>query len=151
MSGTVTHAVVQHINSIIQPYINTTYVLRSSDELLLQIKDLSVRPGEQLVSLEVESLFTNVPVKETINIIQTAYNHPTLPPPSMPAATLKELISICTTETPFQFCSRTYVQVDGVSMGSLLGPTFPDFYMSHLENAVLSVEKIFNTDMFMIF
>ena len=47
-------------------YINTTYVLRSSDELSLQIKDLSVRPGDQLVSLDMESLFTNVPVPETI-------------------------------------------------------------------------------------
>ena len=53
MSGTVTHQVAQHINSIIQLYINTTYVLRSSNELLLQIKDLSVRRGKQLVSLDV--------------------------------------------------------------------------------------------------
>ena len=58
-------------------------------------------------------------VTETINIIiQTAYNHPMLPPPSMPAATLKELLSICTTETPFQFYGLTYIQMYGVSMGS---------------------------------
>ena len=29
-----------------------------------------------------------------------------------------------------------YVQVDGVSMGSPLGVTFANFYMSHLENQV---------------
>ena len=120
-------------------------MLRSSDELLLQIKDLLVQLGEQLVSMDMESLFTNVPVTEAIDIIfQTTYNHPMLPPPSMVAATLKKRFSICTTETPFQFCGRTYVQVDGVSMGSPSCPTFADFYMSHLKNAVLLVDKIPN-------
>ena len=47
-------------------------------------------------------------------------------------------------ETPFQFRGETYVQIDGVSMGSPLGPTFADFYMSHLENAVLSLNRVSN-------
>ena len=88
---------------------------------------------KQLVPLDIESLFTNVPVLETIDIIiQTVYNHPVIPAPTLPSETMEELLIVCTTETHFQFCGRTYVQVDGVSMGSPLGPTFADFYMSHL-------------------
>ena len=37
------------------------------------------------------------------------------------------------------FNNHTYVQVDGVSMGSPLGPTMADFYMSNLENVLLNV------------
>ena len=77
-------------------------------------------------------------------IVQAAYNHPTLPAPSLPSPILKELLIICTTETPFQFRGETYVQIDEVSMGCPQGPTFADFYMSHLENAVLSLNRVSN-------
>ena len=97
-----------------------------------------------MVSLDVESLFTNVPIMETVEIIvQAAYNHPALPAPSLPSPVLEELLIICTT-TPFQFRGETYVQIDGVSKGSSLGPTFADFYMSHFENAVLSLNRVSN-------
>ena len=35
------------------------------------------------------------------------------------------------------------MQIDGVSMGPL-GPTFAVFYMSHLENEVLSLNRVSN-------
>jgi hypothetical protein len=66
------------------------------------------------------------------------YNNPHIPPPALPSNTLKQLLEICTTATPFQFIGSTYRQINGVSMGSPLGPTFADFYMSHLENQLLS-------------
>lgn len=92
----------------------------------------------KLASLDVESLFTNVPVHETIDIIiNNVYNHPTLPAPKIPSETLRELLVVCTTKTPFQHINGDlYVQSEGVSMGSCLGPTFADYYMCHVENMV---------------
>ena len=145
MSGTVTHEIAQLLNDMIRPYIDNRYMLKSTDELLLHTKDLKLAPGEELVSLDVESLFTNVPVDETINIIiQRAYNHPNLPPPPLQKDELHSLLSICTQQTPFQFDNRTFLQRDGVSMGSPLGPTFADFYMSHLECNLLEQNRISN-------
>ena len=145
MSGTVTHDVAQHINTIIQPYMNTQHVIKSSDELLLKLKNLQIQDGQKFSSLDVESLFTNVPVQRTIDIIiQTAYNHETLPAPTIPQETLRELLTICTTETPFSFNNKTYQQIDGVSMGSPLGPTMAEYYMSSLETFLLSQTKISN-------
>ena len=47
------------------------------------------------------------------------------------------MLLICTTETPFKHVNGDlYIQIDGVSMGSCLGPTFAEFYMCHLENKV---------------
>ena len=37
---------------------------------------------------------------------------------------LKELLTICTTCTPFEFDNEIYKQINEVSMGSPLGPTF---------------------------
>ena len=91
-----------------------------------------------MCSLDVSSLFTNVPVDETIEIIvRQAYNNHVLAPPKISAQDLRQLLKICTQETPFSHKNKDYIQIDGVSMGSPLGPTFADFYMSYLENKLL--------------
>ena len=46
---------------------------------------------------------------------------------------------MCNNEIPFHdHLGNIYIEIDSVSMGSLLGPIFSDFYMSYLYN------KIFN-------
>ena len=92
-----------------------------------------------IASLDVESLFTDVPIDKTIEmIIKNAYNHPTLPPPKMPSNILQELLYLCTKEAPFTAPNGfMYLQVEGVAMGSPLGPTFANFYMGNIENTVL--------------
>ena len=52
---------------------------------------------------------------------------------------LQEILTICTSLTPFEHINGDmYVQIDGFSMGSCLGPTFADYYMCEIENAVIS-------------
>ena len=83
-----------------------------------------------------ESLFTNVPIDPTIEIIlQHVYSNPNLPPPKIPKEILKNFLEICTREAPFR-CpeGKMYLQVEGVAMGSPLGPTFANYYMGNLEN-----------------
>ena len=94
-------------------------------------------------SLDVESLFTNVPLHETINIIlDYTYRHDTIPPPKIKENTLKEALTLCTSTCPFStYDGKIYMQKDGVSMGCVLGPTFANFYMGHLENRVLNNYK----------
>lgn len=58
----------------------------------------------------------------------------------MPQDIMKQLLKICTTETPFTSPDgKIYLQCDGVSMGSSLGPLFANFYMSFIENNILPV------------
>ena len=138
MTGTVTHDIAQFLNNVIRPYLNTTYVLKSADEFLLDTSQMKLNPSDRIVSLDVESLFTNVPVIETIQIIlRQVYHHPSKAAPEIPQIVMEKLLTICTTSTPFDFNNQTYIQKEGVSMGSPLGPTFADFYMSDLENKLL--------------
>ena len=65
------------------------------------------------------------------------YNNPTLPPPKIPINLMRQFLSICTKESPFCCPSgRLYLQIEGVAMGSPLGPTFAGFYIGHLEKTV---------------
>ena len=99
----------------------------------------SVNHAEMIASLDVESLFTNIPVVETIDIIlRNVYENDSIAPPFILKNILRELLMTCTTENPFRNLNGdTYIQIDGVSMGSPLGPLFANFYMSNLENEVL--------------
>ena len=138
---TSTYNLAKTINKILTPYIPSKYMLKSTNDL---IDILQTTHCEGITaSLDVESLFTNVPIDPTIEIIlELAYNHPNLPPPQIPKTLLKQFLALCTKELPFRAPDgKLYRQVEGVAMGSPLGPLFANFYMSYLENSVLS-----NTD-----
>jgi len=134
--GTVTYTTAKFINKLISPYMNRKYMVESTFEFMEITK--TIRNPKLLASLDVESLFTNVPVAETINIIlESAYNHETMTAPAIPKEMLRKLLVICTTMTPFKAPNGDlYQQINGVSMGTPLGPTMANFYMSHLENEI---------------
>ena len=67
------------------------------------------------------------------------YIYESLSPPNIIKVILKKLLKICTTEVPFKAPDGKYfIQIDGISMGNPLGPTFSEFYMSYIENTVFS-------------
>ena len=135
--STPTYELSKTLDNIIKPYIPSKYMLKSREELLGILH--SNTPQGQIASLDVTSLFTNVPVEDTIEIIlDKVYNSPDMNPPSIPKEQMEKLLKLCTTKCPFYGpCSKIYIQKDGVSMGSCLGPTFANFYMANLENKVL--------------
>ena len=135
---TPSYAVAKQLDKLIKPYIPAKYMLNSRSEFIDLLRNEEFE--KDISSLDVESLFTNVPVKRTVTIIMKhVYHHPTLPPPNIPRDVLKKLLLTCTTEVPFHSPTddKLRVQIDGVTMGSPLGPTFANFYMAELENKVL--------------
>ena len=88
--------------------------------------------NEFLCSFEVSSLFTNVPLDETIQIsLDKMYTLPN--PPKLPRTVLKDLLVFATRRSHFVFDDQYYDQVDGVAMGSPLGPVLANIFMCHFE------------------
>lgn len=133
---TPTYNLAKSLNKIISPYIPDQYSIRSTDDFI-DILHSSDSSGI-VASLDVESLFTNVPIEETVDIIiENVYHNLTRKAPNFPQKILKEMLLLCTKEAPFRTPDgRIYLQIDGVAMGSPLGPTFANFYMGHLEKLV---------------
>jgi hypothetical protein len=111
--------------------------IKNREELIQILR--TTRPEGILASLDVESLFTNVPIEATIAIIlQNTYNNDIIAPPRIPQKLLESLLRICTTEAPFRHIDGSlYYQTEGVAMGSPLGPTFANFYMANVEKQAL--------------
>ena len=128
------------LNNLIAPYLPARYQINSTDEFI-QLLRVSNTEGK-FVSIDVESLFTNVPLEETIEIIcHNVYNHPSMLPPLMNAPTLRKMLIACTSQCPFlHMDGKVYVQNNGVAMGSPLGVTFANYYMTNLENTLFDNE-----------
>ena len=76
----------------------------------------------------------NIPLQETINIcVDNLYND-NENPPNIPKHDLHDWLNIATKETFFIFNSKYYKQVDGVAMGSLLGPALANIFMCSFES-----------------
>ena len=73
-----------------------------------------------MCSFDTCSLFTNVPLDETMQIcLDKIYALPS--PPKLPRAVLKNLLVFATKRSHFVCDGQYYDQVDGVAMGSPLG------------------------------
>ena len=81
-----------------------------------------------MCSFDVSLLFTNVPLDETIQIcLDKLYALPS--PPKLPRSVLKDFLVFATKRSHFVFDGEYYDQIDGVAMGSPLGPVLANTFM----------------------
>ena len=85
------------------------------------------------MSYDVESLITNIPVKETINsIVAEIYDKHELKP-LCSKLFFKRLLLKLTIESTFIFNTKYYKQTDGDAMGGPPSVVFSNAYMAKLE------------------
>ena len=89
-----------------------------------------------MFSLDVTSLFTSVPLHETVNYHDDTINKVQINI-GLPTAELKRLLIMCTENIQFRLNSQIYRQKDGIAMDSLLGPLLADILLSKLQNTEL--------------
>ena len=98
------------------------------------IKHQKVPDSHNMVSFDVVSLFTNVPLDTSIEIILKQIYKNNEINTSITKEEIKELILLCTKGVHFIFDGKTCVQTNGVVMGSQLGSVLSGIFMVELEN-----------------
>ena len=88
-------------------------------------------------SLGIDSLFTNIPLEETINICCDTLFKETDIYEGYSKSEFKTLLSLASKESYFFFNEVLYKQKDRVAMGSLLGPTLANAFLSRYEKSCL--------------
>ena len=86
-----------------------------------------------MISFDVTSLFTNVPLKETIDIILNKIYDEKKIERNIPRNIMQDLLYLCTKHVDFTYGGKIYIQIDGVAMGSLLDPVLANKFMISLE------------------
>mgnify|MGYP002804035518 FL=1 len=93
--------------------------------------------GYRFVSFDVESLFTNVPLKRTISIVLKRVFEDKLINTTLSKRSLKKLLLDCATKTAFSFDNTFYERTDSVSMGSCLAPVLANIILTELEKSIV--------------
>ena len=91
-----------------------------------------------MASLDVESLFTNIPLEETIKKCVNDLFSNNFYSGKSSRTDFYELLRLETTESSFISDNKLYKQIDGVAMGSPLGPTLANAFVCHYEKIWLS-------------
>ena len=138
-TGTYTYKAAQVIGKYLQPLVkDNRYIIRNTQDFPKILKSQpQLEDDEEYVSYDVESLFTNIPIKDTIDyIVQKIYVENKLPI-ICTQLIFTRLLEKLTTESTFIFQGKFYKQCDGCTMGGPLSVILSDIFMSKLEEEVV--------------
>ena len=133
--GTASYNLGRFAAKIIQPAAKNSFGtdLENTFQFVNQVRHCELK-DLYMVSFDVRSLFTNIPLNKTIKIcLDRLYSGNSDIRPNIPEKTLEQMLRLCVTDNTFVFDGKVYTQIDGVAMGNSLGPILADIYMAHLE------------------
>ena len=116
MNRTAEYNLAKYLVKIINDAMSTTYMLISTGSFINQISSFDLQPSHVLLSYDVVSLFTNIPLNETTDIVCN-YAYQQHSPPKYSKKTIKKLLQIATGGY-FLHRGKPCCQIDGVTMGS---------------------------------
>ena len=137
MVGCFNHAFAQWIGRQLGDLRQSKHITKDSFNLNF-LKDSKLN-GKYFVSYDVVSLFTNIPLDETINLIVDSL-YPKIPGLAakdqlfhgMTKTIFRNALNYCVKDNTFLFNGEFYKQIDGCAMGSPLAPILADIFMNHL-------------------
>ncbi|XP_072384720.1 uncharacterized protein [Diabrotica undecimpunctata] len=142
-SNSPTFALATYLNQFLKTLYNNKfeYIVNNNLSLANKLTSLKFSTGDILISLDITNLFTNIPTQEVISIItMDLWNNNYSPNQIIEYA---ELLNICLSQNFFNFNNETFVQPDGLAMGSPLSPILADIFLNDLES-----NKILNNNPF---
>jgi len=135
--GTVSYQLAKYLAKMLKPLSESECNNESTDSFLTYIRQLHIPANHQLISFDVVSLFTSVPLDYTISaIINDIYKKQQIQK-TIPKNKMINLLNLCTKQVHFTFNDIIYTQRDSVAMGSALGPIIANIFMTKLKQRVI--------------
>ena len=123
---TPTYNLAKFLAPLLEPITTNMYTVKNSFEFSKEIADQN--PGLFMASLDVESLFTNIPLEETISVCCDFSFSNNAKVNNINRIDFDKLLRAALQNNFFNFKGKIYKQIDGVAMGSLLGPTLANLF-----------------------
>ena len=139
-TGTAYQPIAGYLSCLLNPLTHNEFNLRDSFDAVNRIKNIPnnlFEEGYRFISFDVKSLFTNIPLNKTINIILHKIYDENKISTKLKKRTVKNLLHNACTKTLFFANGELYQQIDGIAMGSPLSPTLANIIMIALEDAII--------------
>ena len=124
---------------ILSPICSSAFMARDSFSFVQELLSLDFNSDNlAMASFDVTSLFTNIPLDETIEIIADRLFSTAIRFHDPTRSEFKQLLNCAVKNCHFLFNGSLYQQIDGVAMGSPLGPLFVNIFLSFHETSWLN-------------
>jgi retron-type reverse transcriptase len=100
--------------------------VKNSAQFIQTLDAIQVQPQELMISFDIVSLFTNVPIGDSLELLSKKKKKDIL-----------DLFRHVLTSTYFCYNGQYYEQTDGVTMGSPFSPVIANFYMEKFEKRAI--------------
>ena len=135
-----TYFLSKYLCTILTPLISdSVYQVKNSFEFVEFVKSASCRPHDVMVSFDVVSLFTNIPINLGLDVaIDRLSNDSTLHDrTNLSISDISSLLEFCLNASDFYFNGNYYHQKFGCPMGSPISMIIANLVMQHLETKIM--------------
>ncbi|XP_068708141.1 uncharacterized protein [Montipora foliosa] len=134
-----TERISSFVDHLLQPFAKTQKsYLKDTTDFLNFIEKTKVAKDTTLVSMDVTSLYTNIPQEEGIEIVcrtyETFYGNE-LP---IPTHFLREMLRLILIENSFHFNGKNYLQTHGTAMETKMAVSFANIFMAEVETDIIN-------------
>ena len=129
--GTCTYKLAKFFVPLLSEHSKNEFTLKDSFSFAEDIAKQNV--NLYMASFDVDNLFTNIPLDETIEICVSKLFEKNKKIKGFKKSHCRELLHLATKQSAFIFNNKWYTQIDGVAMGSPLGPTLANIFLGHFE------------------
>ena len=139
-----TYELARMLTKVISPLAgNTSYFVKDAAHFVQILEKEETHNDSIMVSFDVKSLFTNVPVDEALLVIRDKLEHDETMELRTPlkVESIMELLTLCLKTTYFSYGGEYYQQNDGAAMGSPISPVVANIYMEFLEQEALETAQ----------
>ena len=139
----ITEKISQFVDRWLQPYVqNLPSYIKDTTEFINLIEQTTFPTKCKLASIDVSSLYTNIPhdegIKSTLFFLKTdpnKYKYPEQPTPEV----IGELINLVLKHNVFEFNEKFYLQTQGTAMGTKMAPAYANLFMGKLEKDLINI------------
>ena len=135
--GHPTEKISEFVDLHLQSHVQTLpSYLQDTTDFLKKQEALGPIPSDALlVSMDVTSLYTNIPHSDGIKACEEAWDERDIKDP--PTQTLVKLLTLVLKCNNFEFNGQHYLQVQGTAMETKMAPAYANMFMGRLEKQLL--------------
>ena len=131
-----------NLGKLILPMISqlaiNQYTVKNSYDFTESINQVNNADKVFMCSLDITSLYTNIPVNETIEIIlNRLFINETILYKNFTRSDFKKLLTVALNDTYFKFNGEIFKQTEGLAMGGSCSPIIANIFLNEFETNVI--------------
>ena len=137
--GSITEPISQYVDRKLQSYLpKINSYIKDTTDFLKKIETVNIAPGSTLVTMDVQSLYTNIPHDEGVQAIRRFLNAHSSIDDNLDIDGLAKSAEFILKHNYFSFDNQHYLQKQGTAMGTKMAPAYANIFMAVLEEEFLS-------------